>query len=215
VAPPCPTVQIRRRTLPRLASGLMIAALASAIAPVGAGAGPVPAPAGEALAAARDAGAPVPFAPALLASTSGRPRADQRAKAPAFELATRDGKVSLESLRGRVVVVDFWASWCGPCRQSFPWLASLHERLASKGLTIVAVNLDKERSAAMGFLADYPAPFTVAFDPEGRTAEAYKVKGMPSTYVVSTDGRILYSHIGFDPRRTGELEAILQEALPR
>jgi len=188
--------------------------LSSALAPLAARAQTAP-PAVEVHVVSAGAAATAPIAPTLLASSQARPRADQRAKAPAFELATRDGKVSLESLRGRVVVVDFWASWCGPCRQSFPWLASLHERLASKGLTIVAVNLDKERSAAMGFLADYPAPFTVAFDPEGHTAEAYKVKGMPSTYVVSTDGRILYSHIGFDPKRTGELEAILQEALPR
>jgi cytochrome c biogenesis protein CcmG/thiol:disulfide interchange protein DsbE len=212
MAPTSRSVKVPRRTFVRLVSAF--AATACALAPVGARAQSGAAGA-EALAALAQPGAPSPFAPTLLAKTSGRPRADQRAKAPAFELPTRDGTVSLASLSGRVVIVDFWASWCGPCRQSFPWMAAMHERLASKGLSIVAVNLDKERSAANGFLADYRAPFTVAFDPEGKTAGAYKVKGMPTTFVISTDGRVLYSHIGFDPKRTGEIEAIIQEALPR
>jgi len=136
------------------------------------------------------------------------------APAPSFTLPTRGGTVALDSLRGNVVYVDFWASWCGPCQKSFPWMKSLHDRLGTKGLVIVAINLDKDRSAADDFLAKYPAPFQVAFDPSGKTAKAYKVWGMPTSYVVGPTGAILATHAGFDPKRTGAIEAEIESLLP-
>jgi cytochrome c biogenesis protein CcmG/thiol:disulfide interchange protein DsbE len=133
--------------------------------------------------------------------------------APSFSLPTRDGTtVSLESLKGKVILVDFWASWCGPCQKSFPWLASLHQRFADKGLTIVAVNLDKKREAAETFLQKVPAPFLVAFDPSGKTADAYKVTALPSTYLVGPTGSTLVAHVGYDPKKTDEIEALIQKA---
>lgn len=132
--------------------------------------------------------------------------------APAFDLPTEHGTVALDSLRGRVVLVDFWASWCTPCRGSFAWLKSMHERYAARGLSIIAIDLDKERVAADDFLADVPAPFTIAFDPRGLTAEAYRVQGMPASFLVDSSGTIVYSHVGFDPHRTGQLEQLIQEA---
>ncbi len=133
--------------------------------------------------------------------------------APTFSLPTRDGTtVSLESLKGKVILVDFWASWCGPCQKSFPWLASLHERFGGKGLTIVAVNLDKKREAAEAFLQKVPAPFLVAFDPSGKTADAYKVTALPSTYLVGPTGSTLITHVGYDPKKTDEIEALIQKA---
>jgi thiol-disulfide isomerase/thioredoxin len=132
--------------------------------------------------------------------------------APSFKLPARTGTVSLESLRGKVVLVDFWASWCEPCRTSFPWLRRMHDRYASKGLVIVAINLDKDRDAANAFLQSQPAPFLVAFDPAAKTAEAFKVPGMPSSYLVSPKGDILYFHAGFDPKKTDAFEAKIQEA---
>src|ERR1700757_77516 len=107
--------------------------------------------------------------------------------APAFTLPGLNGDVALESFRGKTVLVDFWASWCGPCRQSFPWMNGLEKRYGDKGLAIVAVNLDKDREFADNFLAEVPAEFTVAFDPSGRTAESYKVKAMPTTFLISPD----------------------------
>src|SRR5436190_21459373 len=83
--------------------------------------------------------------------------------APAFTLPGLKGDVTLESLRGKAVLVDFWASWCGPCRQSFPWMNDLQRKYGDKGLAIVAVNLDKDREFASSFLAEVPASFTVAF----------------------------------------------------
>ena len=135
--------------------------------------------------------------------------------APPFDLPTRSGRVSLESLRGRVVYVDFWASWCGPCHQSFPWLHTLQERYGAKGLAIVAINLDKNRDAADAFLAQYAAPFVVAFDPAGTSAEAFQVSSMPSSYLIDAAGNIIFSQAGFDPKETAKVEARIQEALSR
>lgn len=149
---------------------------------------------------------------APMASARTAPHAKEPIAAPAFNLPARTGSVALDSLRGQVVLVDFWASWCGPCRKSFPWLASLHERMKDHGLTIVAINLDKSREDADEFLKTFPAPFTVAFDPGGKVAEAFKVKAMPSSLVISKTGKILFSHAGFEPKDTAAIERMIQEA---
>ena len=135
--------------------------------------------------------------------------------APPFKLPALTGTVSLDSLRGHVVYLDFWASWCGPCRASFPWMTGLDKKYRAKGLRIVAVNLDKDRAAADSFLADYAAPFTIAFDPKGSTAEAYDVSAMPSSFVIGKDGTLLLRHAGFDPHRTGKVELQIEEALAK
>jgi len=135
--------------------------------------------------------------------------------APGFTLPTRDGTVSLDSLRGKVVFVDFWASWCGPCQKSFPWLSALHDRYSAKGLAIVAINLDKDRDLADAFLRKYPAPFIVAFDPSGKTAKAFGVWGMPSSFLVGPGGTILRSYAGFDPKNAGTIETLIKETCPR
>ena len=92
---------------------------------------------------------------------------------------------------------------------------SLAERNRARGLEIVAINLDKDRALADGFLAEHPAAFAVAFDPKGATAEAYRVTVMPSSFVIGRDGALLLRHTGFDPRRTREVEARIEEALAR
>ncbi len=151
---------------------------------------------------------------ACAAPASAKPAA--RKPAPSFTLPTRDGgTVCSDSLRGKVVYVDFWASWCTPCRRSFPWLESLHERYAGKGLVIVAIDLDKHREDADAFLAKYPSPFTVAFDPAGRIAEAFKVSVMPSSFVIDSTGAIVIAHAGFDPKKTAAVESVIQEACSR
>jgi thiol-disulfide isomerase/thioredoxin len=132
--------------------------------------------------------------------------------APAFSLPTSRGTASLDSLRGQVVWVDFWASWCGPCRKSFPWMKTMAERYGPRGFSVVAISLDKSRDDADAFLADFPAPFTVAYDPSGTTAEAYKVKAMPSSYLIDRGGRITYSHAGFDIRATAAAETVIAQA---
>jgi cytochrome c biogenesis protein CcmG/thiol:disulfide interchange protein DsbE len=155
----------------------------------------------------------LPALPALAGPTP--PAGAGRLSAPTFSLPGRTGTVSLDSLRGRVVYVDFWASWCEPCRRSFPWLAAMHERYASRGLTIVAINLDKNRRAADAFLEKIPASFLIAYDPAGKTAESYQVTAMPSSFLIGPTGALLSSHAGFDPRKTGTIETLIQEACPR
>ena len=144
----------------------------------------------------------------FLAATPPRP-------APDFTLPTANGNVALHELRGKVVYVDFWASWCVPCRQSFPWMRSMTEKYGQRGLVVVAVNLDKKRDAAAEFLERYPAPFTVAFDPEGRSAERFRVVAMPMSFIVGRDGTIISSHEGFEESKAWRLEEQIKEALSK
>jgi cytochrome c biogenesis protein CcmG/thiol:disulfide interchange protein DsbE len=131
--------------------------------------------------------------------------------APSFDLPARTGTVALDSLRGKVVLVDFWASWCVPCRQSFPWLGTMSERSGAKGLVVVAIDLDKDRGLAEKFLSELAPPFTVAFDPAGKTAEAFHVRTMPSSFLVSRTGLLVYSHAGFHPKDVEGFEKRIQE----
>jgi thiol-disulfide isomerase/thioredoxin len=159
----------------------------------------------------------------LAPAAGARDKAAAPVAAPVFVLPGRSGEVSLAALRGRVVYVDFWASWCGPCRASFPWMSQFAERERAKGLAVVAINLDKDRTLADAFLSQYLAPealgprdsFQVAFDPAGKTAEAYHVQAMPTSFLIGKDGTILLRHAGFDPRRTADLEQHIEEALAR
>ena len=133
--------------------------------------------------------------------------------APEFALRTDAGTVSLAGLRGRVVWLDFWASWCGPCRQSFPWMEAMHQRHGAQGLQVIAVNLDAKPDAARRFLAEHRASFTVAFDPAGDSARRYAVRAMPTSVLIGADGRIRTVHAGFRDDDRAPLEAALREAL--
>lgn len=129
-------------------------------------------------------------------------------------LATPASGESLVAERaGKVVVVDFWASWCGPCRRSFPWMNSMIEKYGDEGLVIVAVNVDKDRAAADGFLAEVPANFEIVFDPDGALAKEYGVEAMPSSFVFSRDGELIARHFGFKVKKQDEYEAVLVDAL--
>ena len=105
--------------------------------------------------------------------------------------------LDLSPYRGKVVYLDFWASWCAPCRQSFAWMEDAQWTYRQRGLVIVAVDVDHDRSAAGRFLQDHPADFKIIYDPTGQVASQYKVKGMPMSFVIGRDGKIRSSHIGF------------------
>jgi cytochrome c biogenesis protein CcmG, thiol:disulfide interchange protein DsbE len=115
--------------------------------------------------------------------------------------------------RATATLVDFWASWCTPCRLSFPWMNDLHARLSSRGLRIVAVNLDANREDADRFLARYPARFEVLYDAKGELAKRLALRGMPSSLLLSATGRLRWTHTGFRSSEAAALEARIVEAL--
>ena len=126
-------------------------------------------------------------------------------------LETND--LQLEQYQGTVVVVDFWASWCVPCRRSFPWMNDMQAKYGDQGLVVIAVNVDRERAAAEEFLAEVPADFRIHYDNDGVVAEAFGVEAMPSSYVIGRDGEIVARHLGFKVKKQDEYEAILVKAL--
>lgn len=119
----------------------------------------------------------------------------------------------LGSVEGQVVWVDFWASWCAPCRRSFPWMNQMLERYEAQGLQIIGVNLDKERELAATFLAETPADFDLRYDPAGALAERYGVQAMPSSFLLDADGNVIAEHFGFRFADTEEYEAAIVKAL--
>ncbi len=137
------------------------------------------------------------------------------AQAPDIKLLTVDGSVQLSDFKGKVVYLDFWASWCVPCKKSFPWMNSMQKRYADQGFVIVAVNLDKERALADKFLEQMAANFIVAFDASGSSAEKYKLRGMPSSYLIGRDGKLHASHIGFREKDKDKLEQAIKSLLLR
>jgi cytochrome c biogenesis protein CcmG/thiol:disulfide interchange protein DsbE len=127
-------------------------------------------------------------------------------KAPAFVLPGDNKNISLAKLKGKVVYLDFWASWCDPCRKSFPWMNEIHSRFDSKKFTIVAVNLDPSKEDALKFLQKVPAGFDVAYDPDGKIANKYNLKAMPSSYLIDKKGNLMFTHKGYREGDTAELE---------
>jgi len=133
--------------------------------------------------------------------------AEVGAPAPALALPTAGGEtVALDALRGRVVYVDFWASWCSPCRKSFPWMAEMQKKYGPSGFAVIAVNVDKRRADADRFLQSTAAQFTVVYDPVGTTPKAWNVKAMPSSFVIDTKGNVAIIESGFRDENVVELE---------
>jgi thiol-disulfide isomerase/thioredoxin len=135
--------------------------------------------------------------------------------APACSVQLLDGArtVSLGDYRGKVVYLDFWASWCAPCRESFPFMNELQSELAGKGLQILAVSVDKTAEDAKRFLARYPASFTVALDAAANCPAAFRLEGMPSSYVIDRGGAVRAVHTGFHNSDRDEIRRQLVEAL--
>jgi thiol-disulfide isomerase/thioredoxin len=107
-----------------------------------------------------------------------------------------EGK-SLPDLKGKVVLVDFWASWCVPCKKSFPALNELQRRYGDKGLVIIAVNVDDDRAKMNAFLKSTPAEFTVVRDAAQKLVESVQVESMPSSFVLDATGRVRFQHVGY------------------
>ena len=122
--------------------------------------------------------------------------------------ATADKLLDIQALRGHVVYMDFWASWCAPCRESFPWMNSMQAELVGDGLIIIAVNVDHERSDAEQFLRSHPAQFRIVYDPEGLLPEKFGVRGMPTSFLIDRNGHVQSRHEGF---RLADRDALAQQ----
>ena len=133
--------------------------------------------------------------------------------APDFSLPGDNKKVSLHDYRKKVVYVDFWASWCAPCKQSFPWMTEMQERYKKQGFEIIAINLDDDRDSALQFLERVSPGFTIAYDPEGKTAESYGLTVMPSSYLIDRKGQLTAVHKGFKTTDKHEMEEKIKSLL--
>jgi thiol-disulfide isomerase/thioredoxin len=142
-----------------------------------------------------------------------RAAAEPGGVAPGLSLDASDGAPVFAGGRWRLVYLDFWASWCGPCRQSFPWMNQLHERHQAAGLRVVGINLDAKAEDAQAFLKQWPARFPIAFDAAGASAKAFGVKAMPSSYLLRADRSVLWVHRGFRPEDRDDLDRRIAAAL--
>ncbi|HXQ32031.1 MAG TPA: TlpA disulfide reductase family protein [Steroidobacteraceae bacterium] len=119
------------------------------------------------------------------------------ATSPPATASSAGGLLDLAAFRGQVVYLDFWASWCAPCRKSFPWMNHLQGELGHDGLVVVAVNVDRERDDAERFLHEHPAQFRIVYDPDGLLPEKFGVRGMPTSVLIDRNGHIQLRHEGF------------------
>jgi cytochrome c biogenesis protein CcmG/thiol:disulfide interchange protein DsbE len=125
----------------------------------------------------------------------------------------RATELDLSAYRGKVVYVDFWASWCGPCRESFPWLDTLMREYGGKNLVVIGVNVDHDRDRAERFLNETPAVFPIVYDPQGDIATTFKVTGMPNAILIDRNGKVRFQHTGFSAKKKGEYEDQLRSLL--
>jgi peroxiredoxin len=135
--------------------------------------------------------------------------------APGFSLRSSDGQqVSLGQMKGKVVMVNFWATWCVPCRQEMPHLQALYERYNSLGFELLAVNVEKNNAeGARKWLEETPVTFPVLFDPNNEVTKLYKVQTMPSTVLVARDGTMRFIHHGYKPGYENEYQTQVRALL--
>ncbi|WP_444997666.1 TlpA family protein disulfide reductase [Aliikangiella sp. IMCC44359] len=121
--------------------------------------------------------------------------------------------IDLSQYEGKVVYLDFWASWCIPCRKSFPWMNQMQKKYGQDKLAIIAVNLDKKHELAQDFLKKYPAEFEVLYDQAGVLAKKYQIPGMPSSIIFDHNGKVVSAHSGFFSKKRDEYELQLQSVI--
>ena len=130
-----------------------------------------------------------------------------------FDVATEDGRFFSADYQDKVVYLDFWATWCAPCRASFPWMNEMREKYKSEGLQIVAVSIDADRVLARRFATELGARFEVGYDPEGNVADLFDVNVMPTSVILGKGGTVIEVHKGFNEAKKVDYENAIVSAL--
>lgn len=137
-----------------------------------------------------------------------------RKPAPDIELKLINGSAFRPSnAKGKVLVLDFWATWCAPCKASFPKVDAIYKKHAARGLEVVAINEDEDQKKVPAFLDEVKPSFTIAFDNNGKGAEAFGVETMPSSFIIDRRGVVRYAHSGYHPDDAAVIEAEVEELL--
>ncbi|MFL0798381.1 MAG: TlpA family protein disulfide reductase [Cellvibrionaceae bacterium] len=150
-----------------------------------------------------------------LTSTAQADAHNKAAKpAPDFTLKSDSGSnIRLSEQRGKIVMINFWASWCGPCRQEMPYLEKLYKRYGKAGVVLLGINVDKDSKLADHFLKDLETTFPILYDPTGSVSKQYKVRAMPTTVIIDRDGNIRYTHRGYKPGYEDKYKKNIRELL--
>ena len=134
--------------------------------------------------------------------------------APAFTApAVGGGEISLAAYRGKVVYLDFWATWCGPCAQSLPAIDDLRDEFADSDFRVLAINVDRQKGAAQTFLRRRPVSYPSGLDPQGEIPVRFGVQTMPTSFLIDRDGVVRHVHRGFRTSDVPELRRKIQALL--
>jgi peroxiredoxin len=149
---------------------------------------------------------------ALLCGAAATQGKEMNEPAPDFTLKSRSGEnLRLEDFRGQVVMLNFWASWCGPCRQEMPLMDTIYEQYKDLGFTVLAVNVDENREEAHRFLDKVPVSYPILYDPESRVSEQYNVQAMPTTVMIDRNGKARFVHYGYKPGYEDDYEKQIRQ----
>lgn len=127
-------------------------------------------------------------------------------------LAMANNALNIEQYKGKVVYLDFWASWCIPCRKSFPWMNEMQKKYG-KDLAVIGVNVDQEKDLADQFIQETSPEFTIVFDAAGKLATEYQVAAMPSSFLLDREGKIVFKHLGFHTKKISLYETEIQQLI--
>ena len=149
----------------------------------------------------------------LLLSCNGTRKTDNSANSINFTLEQYGGgKVSLTEQKGKVVLVDFWATWCGPCRAAIPQLVRIYNTYKDQGLVVLGISLDQEKDALPKFIKDYNITYPILYDDQ-QVAKAYDVQGIPTLVIFDKKGKITFREVGFSDENIATLEQKIKDAL--
>ncbi len=143
------------------------------------------------------------------------PAVEKNTAAPDFSLPllASERTIDLADYRGRVVLLDFWASWCGPCRQSLPEYQKLRDEFPREDFEVIAITVDEDAADALKFLERHALQFPLPHDPEGRVAAAYQLLGMPTSYLIDRHGIVHSRHSGFTLKDVAPLRALIRDLI--